>query len=84
MNVVLAKAGTHTELPRSAMHGTDSRFHGTDIDLVRLLANYAKLDNCRTLLPQIFDYVQAGPGAVGYIRQASVIDINVIGLNYRL
>src|SRR3970040_1434246 len=53
MNVVLAKpalecfdrgAGTHTELPRSAMHGMDSRFHGNDIDLLRLLANYAKLD----------------------------------------
>ena len=44
MNVVLAKAGTHTELPRSAMHGMDSRFHGNDIDLLRLLANYAELD----------------------------------------
>jgi hypothetical protein len=27
------------------MHGMDSRFHGNDIDLLRLLANYEKLDS---------------------------------------
>src|SRR3990170_3933255 len=73
MNVVLAKpalecfdrgAGTHTELPRSAMHGMDSRFHGNDIDLLRLLANYSKLDSPYTriirLMAETFQNLMLG------------------------